>query len=211
MASRTISVGLVSCSPCPCPRGTLGISAPQGWGLLLAWGCLPTFTPPSLPTAGWGPWAWLRPLWPQCEGRAGGTASAFLKINRPQGNQRSRAGRQRGRGWSGGEGGGSGLVWGFSGAQQHGDFLVGRKSAFLLPLPLLFFRPSFFSSVFLCLLCPSLSIPAFFVYSTFLFSSFLSSFPPFSFGSLPTSAHSGQLPLWSRFPPGGLLGQVFPL
>lgn len=83
----------------------------QGWGLLLAWGCLPSFTPPSLSPAGWGPWAWLRPLWPQCEGRAGGTASAFLKINRPQGNQRSRAGptgrsgqgeKEGGVAWSGG-------------------------------------------------------------------------------------------------------------
>lgn len=203
MASRTISVGLVSCSPCPCPRGTLGISAPQGWGLLLAWGCLPSFTPPSLPTAGWGPWAWLRPLWPQCEGRAGGTASAFLKINRPQGNQRSRAGRQRGRGWSGGEGGGSGLVWGFSGAQQHGDFLVGRNLPSSSLSPFSFFALlSFplFSCVFFARLFPS-------PLSLFIL---LSSFPPFCHLSLPSLL--GPCPLLPiqasslsglAFPPGG--------
>lgn len=37
-----------------------------------------------LPMAGWGPWAWLRPLWPQCEGRAGGDRVGVFKINRPQ-------------------------------------------------------------------------------------------------------------------------------
>lgn len=76
----------------------------------MAWGCLPSLTPPSRPMAGWGPWAWLRPLWPQCEGRAGGTASAFLKINRPQGNQRSRARQAEGEGVVRGEKEG-GVAW----------------------------------------------------------------------------------------------------
>lgn len=34
------------------PSGALGASAPQVWGLLLAWDYLLSFTPPSLPTLG---------------------------------------------------------------------------------------------------------------------------------------------------------------
>lgn len=80
------------------PDVSLPFSRLQGRGLLLAWGCLPSFTPPPLPTAGWGPWAWLRPLWPQCEGRAGDGVGVFK--NKPTAGKPTGAGP----GWAEGEG-----------------------------------------------------------------------------------------------------------
>lgn len=59
------------------PASGLWALCSPGRGLLLAWGCLPSLTPPSAPHGWVGSLGWLRPLWPQCEGWRGDCVGVF--------------------------------------------------------------------------------------------------------------------------------------
>lgn len=96
--------------------------------------------------------------------RAGrGTASAFLKINRPQGNQRSRPGLGRGGGGGQGEKAGEAAWSGGILGPSTAVVCLGRKSAFFLPLLLPLFSSSFAFLFAFAFLAQSLSITSLFI------------------------------------------------